>query len=222
MSMEKNAAYARADAALTALASRCLLQPTMELAQEVQSGMLASRFGGILAEHPGADVQDALAALHAFQEETQGKRENDARLMLETDYNRLFVAVLGKLLAVPYDSFYKPHAATTGVAGFAGPSEREVVAFYGEHGYEMPEHFVDFADHIAIELEFLAMMASAEADAWEAGDIERAEAIRRDADAFRREHPASFIVRLAADIRAGAKRKFYPAIATIVEQAVLP
>ncbi len=118
MSMEKNAAYARADAALTALASRCLLQPTMELAQEVQSGMLASRFGGILAEHPGADVQDALAALHAFQEETQGKRENDARLMLETDYNRLFVGP-GKLLAVPYDCSTKPHAATTGVAGFA-------------------------------------------------------------------------------------------------------
>lgn len=221
MSMEKNAAYARADAALTALASRCLLQPTMELAQEVQSRMLASRFGGILAEHPGADVQDALAALHAFQEETQGKRENDARLMLETDYNRLFVGP-GRLLAVPYESFYKTPCGDDGRGRLRGPSEREVVAFYGEHGYEMPEHFVDFADHIAIELEFLAMMASAEADAWEAGDVERAEAIRRDADAFRREHPASFIVRLAADIRAGAKRRFYPAIATIVEQAVLP
>lgn len=220
MSREENAAYARADAVLTALASRCLLQPTMELAEEVQTGALAARFEAVLSGHPSGDVQTALASLRAFQEETQGKQLNDARLMLETDYNRLFVGP-GKLIAVPYESFYKSLCGEDGRGRLRGPAEREVVAVYGEHGYEMPDHFVEFADHIAIELEFLAMMASAEADAWAAGDEERACLVRQDADAFRCEHPGSFIARLAADMRTGAKRAFYPAIATIVEQAVL-
>lgn len=220
MPMEEKAAYAHADAALTALVSWCLLQPTMDLAEEVQSETLVPQFEEILATHPNSSVQDALSALRSFQKKTQGLQLNDARLMLETDYNRLFVGP-GKLLAVPYESFYETTSDSNGRGRLRGPAEREVIAFYREHGYQMPEHFVDFADHIAIELEFLAALAANEANAWEAGDEERAETLREAADAFRKKHPGRFIAQLATDIRNGAKREFYPAIATIVEQAIL-
>ena len=220
MLAKENAEYARADAALCSLASRCLLQPTMELAHDVQTGEILASFKALLSEHPRAEIQEALGLLQTFQEKTCGKELNDARLMLETDYNRLFVGP-ARLLAVPYESFYKTPRGENDRGRLRGPSEREVVAAYGEHGYTMPEHFVDFADHIAIELEFLAMLANDEAALWEAGDTEAAEKLRADAEAFRIEHPASFIGALADDIRTGAHREFYPAMANIVEVAIL-
>ena len=89
--MEEQAREARAEAALTALISRCLLRPSLEFAEEVQCGEVADAFGEMLRDCPDEKVVAALGELRAFCEEAAGSAPNDARLMLETDFNRLFV-----------------------------------------------------------------------------------------------------------------------------------
>ncbi len=218
--MEEQARQARAEAALTALISRCLLRPSLDFAEEAQRGETADKFDEMLSGCPDEQVAAALGDLRRFCDEAAGVATNDARLMLETDYNRLFVGP-NKLLAVPYESFYKTAKDEHGRGRLRGPSEREVTAFYQENGFAMPEHFVDFADHIAIELEFLGAMADKEADALLAGDAEKAAGIREAADSFREKHPASWIDEFARDVRAGARRAFYPAVVTIAQQTIL-
>ncbi len=220
MSMTERASAARAYAALASLASRCLSRPTMELAESVQRGETAARFAEILCDYPDERVQDALVELKLFGEEAANVAANDARLMLETDFNRLFVGP-GALLAVPYESFYKTAKDENGRGRLRGPSEREVALCYKENGFEMPDGFVEFADHMAIELEFLAAMSDKEADALLRGDESEADAIFEKAQAFRLEHPATWIDELADGVFKGAHRRFYPAIITIVQNAVL-
>ena len=218
--MEEQAREARAEAALTALISRCLLRPSLEFAEEVQRGEVADAFGEMLRDCPDEKVVAALGELHAFCEEAASAAPNDARLMLETDFNRLFVGP-GTLLAVPYESFYKTMKDENGRGHLRGPSEQQVAACYVLNGFKMPDHFVDFADNIAIELEFLGVMADKEADAFLAGNEEEAASIRNAAEAFREKHPMSWIGEFAHDVRSGARRAFYPAIVTIAEQTIL-
>ena len=166
--MEEQAREARAEAALTALISRCLLRPSLEFAEEVQRGEVADGRNQHGSREGDEKVVAALGELRAFCEEAAGSAPNDARLMLETDFNRLFVGP-GTLLAVPYESFYKTMKDENGRGHLRGPSEQQVAACYALNGFKMPDHFVDFADSIAIELEFLGVMADKEADAFLAG-----------------------------------------------------
>lgn len=220
MSTTERACAARAYAALASLASRCLSRPTMDLAECVQRGELAARFAEILCDYPDERVQEALADLKSFGDEAAKVAANDARLMLETDFNRLFVGP-GVLLAVPYESFYKTAKDENGRGHLRGPSEREVALCYKANGFKMPDDFVEFADHMAIELEFLAAMSDKEADTLLQGDESKADAIFKGAEAFRLEHPATWIGELADGILKGAHRPFYPAVISIVQNAVL-
>lgn len=218
--MEEQAREARAEAALTALISRCLLRPSLEFAEEAQRGEVADALGEMLCNCPDEEVTAALGDLRQFCVQAANVAPNDARLMLETDFNRLFVGP-GTLLAVPYESFYKTMKDEHGRGHLRGPSEQQVAACYELNGFKMPDHFVDFADHIAIELEFLGAMADKEADALLAGKEEEAAAIRNVAEAFREKHPMSWIGEFANDVRSGAHRAFYPAIVTIAERTIL-
>ena len=210
--MEEQAREARAEAALTALISRCLLRPSLEFAEEVQRGEVADAFDEMLRDCPDEKVVATLGELRAFCEEAASSAPNDARLMLETDFNRLFVGP-GTLLAVPYESFYKTMKDENGRGHLRGPSEQQVAACYALNGFKMPDHF--------IELEFLGVMADKEADAFLAGNEEEAAAIRNAAEAFRGKHPMSWIGEFARDVRSGSRRAFYPAIVTIAEQTIL-
>ena len=90
--MEEQAREARAEAALTALISRCLLRPS-RIRRRGAAGEVADAFGENAARLPRRKVVAALGELRAFCEGSRRQRPNDARLMLETDFNRLFVAL---------------------------------------------------------------------------------------------------------------------------------
>ena len=74
----------------------------------------------------------------------------------------------------------------------------------------MPDHFVDFADNIAIELEFLGVMADKEADAFLAGNEEEAAAIRNAAEAFREKTPYELDWRVRTRRSLGRPQGFLP------------
>lgn len=214
MNANQNAALAQADANLAALLTKCLLRPTVELASFVKSGALGEELAAIVGNHPDQEVADALASLDAFRTELAALEDDRARLALEVDYNRLFVGP-STIFAPPYESCYTTPVGDNGHGHLRGPAEREVHATYRTWGFDMPQEFVDYPDHIAVELDFLSALSALEARAWNEGDEDRALALQAAADEFRQRHLSRWLARWHDDVRKGAKGSFYPAVATI-------
>lgn len=217
---EASVDVARADALLTELLARCFLRPVREFSDQVRTGALHAALADLLSAGSDVTVRQALDDIAAFGDELAHMDPERARLTLEADYNRLFVGP-GHLLAPPYESFYTTPGGEDGRGRLRGPAERAVHAFYTENGFAMPEQFVDFPDHIAIELDFLAAMCDKEARLRTAGEGERAEEVRIAADTFRVLHPAQWFGEMKDGIDQGAQTTFYPAAAALVQKVVL-
>lgn len=221
MDHKEQSEQARAESVSLGLLAKSLFRPSAQYASELRDGVVQANLRGLLGEWPDGDVQAALDALDAFGRELQELDLDAARLTLEVDYNRLFVGP-GTLLAPPYESFY----ATVGVqpdgrGQVRGLPEREVSAEYAAHGLGMPEAFVEFPDHIAVELEYLALLAAQEADAWEAGDAELATSLQADQERFREDHLGTWLHEFARRVAEGAQTAFYRSVASLVERTAL-
>ena len=214
------AAIAHADADITELLAECFLRPTFKLGIALREGTLFHDLAELVSDQAGHDVLQALDVIGSYREQFATFDDNQCRLALEVDYNRLFVGP-ARLLAPPYESFYTTPGGEDGRGRLRGPAEREVRATYLSNGFAMPETFVDFPDHVAIELDFLAAMADKEARLWEEGDEEGAMAVIASEDAFRERHLEAWFPKLKADIESGSQTDFYPAIAALVSGLVL-
>lgn len=210
----ESAAAARVESATFALLSRCLLRPARALSDDVASGSVASQLAEVFDGTCSSEIAQRLDSVRAFGEELSAREGDAARLALEVEYNRLFVGP-GKLLAPPYESYYLSEARRAGSGRLRTDAERSVARAYAARGYAMPEEFVELPDHVAVELEFLALVAAQEAEAWDAGDAQRARDARHAADAFADAHPAQWLLAFARDVHAGARLPFYPAIADL-------
>jgi putative dimethyl sulfoxide reductase chaperone len=213
------AELARAEGAMLGLLAKGLFRPTLELAEELRSGAFIGDLRGIVSTEEPA-MASALGTLDAFAEHLKGIEPDEARLALEVDYNRLFVGP-SALLAPPYESFYETTEHGDSERGsLRGRSERAVNAEYLAHGLAMPEGFIEFPDHIAVELEYLSHLASQEADAWERGDESAAVSLQEDQDRFRAQHISRWIEPFSANVSDGAKTTFYPAVTSLVHEMV--
>ncbi len=88
-----------------------------------------------------------------------GIGDNEAFRVLQAEYVRLFINALPEVPCPPYGSFYLEGA-------LMGESTVRLRKLYASYGWQTDE----LADHIAVELEFLAMLAAMGED----------EAIRKD------------------------------------------
>ncbi len=70
-------------------------------------------------------------------------------------------------------------------------------------------------DHIALECEFVALLAGREADAWQAGQREEARQIWGTTNRFLSEHVLSWGGKFCADLLALAQVDFYRAVARL-------
>lgn len=208
------AGEARALAALWGALARGLLRPDAALVEQVRSGAFAVGLDGLLDRGADPALDRALGLLGEYGRDAAGRDAETVRLELEVEYNRLFVGP-AKLVAPPYESYYAS-ASPEGKGGRLRTADEFAVRHaYEAAGYAMPDAFVDLPDHIALELDFLALLVRDEAAAWEAGEAGRAEELRARADAFAAEHPARWVGRLATLVDAGARLGFYPALARI-------
>lgn len=215
------AAQARAESVLLRLCAKSLYRPTVELAREIQEGIFAGDLRNLLGECPDSEIAAALDALDACGADLEGLDLVAARLVLEVDYNRLFVGP-SVLLAPPYESFYTTASQTEGQRGVVrGPAERAVRTEYAKHGLAMPEEFVEFPDHIAVELEFLSLLAAHEAEAWERGDEESARSLQEDQERFREQHLGRWIEAFATEVDRSARTAFYAAAVRLAERVVV-
>lgn len=209
---ERSLACAQAD--LFSIAARVMRRPDASLAVDVMEGRLSARLGAAVA----AGAENALAFLDELRtfEEASAKRDaEEMRLRLEVDYNRLFVGP-GALAAPPYESYYASEAKAPGSGRLRTEEERQVVRAYARRGYAMPEELVELPDHIAVELEFLALLACEEAAAWGAGDVEKAFELQGAQESFIEEHLGTWAGKLAARVRAEARCALYPAVLGLV------
>ena len=215
MHIAEERAFAQADASLAALLAKGFLRPEMDFVGLLRDGSYAAQLRGLLA---APDESVIAQAIHRIDEQGQALASmgaEDARLVLEVDYNRLFVGP-GVLLAVPYESFYRSAPDENGRGTICGPEMLAVKDFYGRFGTAMPDHFVEYPDHVALELEFLSLLAQEEATCWERGDSEGARVFQKGAAEFRRDHLGVWAHRFADDVKAGAETDLYPALADLL------
>jgi TorA maturation chaperone TorD len=93
--------------------------------------------------------------------ETGVARDRDAKQLeaLQSEYVRLFINALPETPCPPYGSFYLEGT----LMGISTLEVKDLYAAYGFHTDEMP-------DHIAVELEFLALLGTASKQEEEVGE----------------------------------------------------
>lgn len=214
MDYREEAGLAQAQARLFELLAHCFRRPDASLAATLSGSGLSKEFGAVLSGGGSHAIASALERLAVFERRCSSETLENVRLALEVDYNRLFVGP-ASLLAPPYESYYASDAEGKGFGRLRTAEERAVVAAYRESGYEVPGFFTDLPDHIAVELEFLSLLAGNEACAWGSGDVDEAEGTKCAQANFIERHTSTWVARFAECVERGARTALYPAAAQI-------
>lgn len=93
----------------------------------------------------------------------------------------------------------------------------EVMAIMRSEGVEKRPDFHDSEDHIAVELEFMEVLAQRTAAALRAGDEATATRLLTCQRNFLEDHLASWVPLLASDMRTFAKTNFYQGLSYVTE-----
>ncbi|RMF37178.1 MAG: hypothetical protein D6754_10025 [Alphaproteobacteria bacterium] len=137
----------------------------------------------------------------------------DLREALAIDFTHIFHDPEGKIM--PYEGLM-----LAGDDELHGKRSEEVERFLASVGYRVPPESGEMADHIAVELEFMADLARREAGAVAGHDhetAERARAIQRD---FLEQHLGQWLDRLAGQVAARAQGPFYANLARALAEFV--
>ena len=153
---------------------------------------------GDLAAHFGRELAEGLSAMQADL-----RRGPDARVAVRRDYTALFIGPRKKL-APPWESVYRSPDRLV-----MQEPEREVVRAYASErvGFEgMGGHRP--ADHVALELQFVALMLERSA---------RSRSARASLRRFLDQHLLQWLPALAADVKLHAKTEFFRGLAQALE-----
>lgn len=132
---------------------------------------------------------------------------------LVPEYHRLFVGP-ESLPAPPYESVYREGWRVM------GESTLDVQRQYEEAGYALDPARHDPPDHVTAELAFLALLAEAEAAAWETGDLHAVLSWLRRARAFLDEHLARWVPVFCDRVQASTMSPFYWSLAGLLRDVV--
>ena len=122
---------------------------------------------------------------------------------LVAEYARLFVGP-GPPAAHPYESVYRERQVM-------GNCSLAVHQRYAEEGLAPQDHLLP--DHVAVELEFMAHLASKEAEAWEQGDHDGAEACLVRQELFLQEHLGRWLPSFCQRVLVSEAHPFYADLA---------
>lgn len=182
--------------------SACYYEPAPEFEEE-------KLFDSIVIAAERLDPQLAAMALQL----REAFAANDLQTLL-VDYTRLFLGPIDTL-AKPYGTFWLPAPA---------PQEDNpppaVLEIYSEGGFDIDDEFQELPDHVAVELEFLYLLAFAQNQARQAGDGDALAASERLQKRFLNEHLGAWIGPFAAAVRSGAQTPFYKELAALTESFV--
>lgn len=187
------------------LAGLCAM-PSKATIQEIAGRSLAFSNSGSLP--PG--LTDALRALMSYKPDfTGGGLETD----LQVEFTKLFRGVSkGYSPPPPYESVYRDGL-------LQGRTAREVAAAYSANGLELSKGSKELPDYIGVELKFMSMLASKEAEAWKSKSGRGLDLIRAQRQ-FAKEHILTWIPRFCARAEKLATSDFYRASMRLLQTAV--
>lgn len=200
--------------------SSCFMRPSLTLAEAIRSRKLADGFAVQLDTTEDPALADALAQLTSFSLELKETSLEEIRLLLEVEYNRLFVGP-DKVPCPPYESYYRTDVPEIRLRTLKGPAEQQVKEFYRTFGLIMADDYYELADHLFVELDFLSYLNLMEARAWKNDDQEEIQRIRQGYDIFLRNHLQKWFASFAKDVTTHGRLSFYPALVTIISRTIL-
>ncbi|MGV8084367.1 MAG: molecular chaperone [Coriobacteriia bacterium] len=141
-----------------------------------------------------------------------------AEIDLARDYAKVFCGACstGMQAAYPFESVYtsKDHLLMQ-------EARDEVLALYQTCGFAVKENWHDPEDHIALELEFMALLSRQTSEALAEGDTNRASDLLNRQLAFARDHLLNWVPAFTRDVLRFAATDFYKGVAYLTE-AFLP
>ena len=134
------------------------------------------------------------------------RAHEDIVLDLARDYVRSFIGhgVNGHSAAYPFESVHTSERRL-----LMQEARAEVLAIYRANNLKKDPSWKDCEDHIALELEFMQVMADRTAQALERDDVAAATAMLQTQRAFVRNHLANWVPILAGEIKLFAQTDFY-------------
>lgn len=138
----------------------------------------------------------------------------DTLTELAVDYMRTFIGhgVDGYSAAYPFESVY-----TSDRRLLMQGSRKEVLAFYRKFGIDKDADWHEPEDHIALELEFMQILAGRMVDALKEGDMEQAAEFAEAQKDFVSEHLVNWVPMMTGDMEKFCKTSFYRGVANLLE-----
>ena len=222
MDLKEQAAEARMMGDVYSLLFECFSHPTDEFVEKLASDAVHAAFAAILdGDTSHADTQRGLELVDGTR--FRDFQTGDLRLLIEADYNRLFVGP-GKLLAPPYESVYLSKRDFFQKEGkeakaiidpmHAASLNRE----YVRQGYAISDTYSDFADHIMFELDYCSYLYRKAAEAFEANEGDRGDACLALERVFVADHLAQWIGALTERINGNTKAGFHEGAALLARR----
>ncbi len=133
---------------------------------------------------------------------------------LAVDYVRVFIGhgVDAFSAAYPFESVY-----TSEKRLLMQDARDEVLAIYRAAGLDKKESWKEGEDHVALELEFMQVLANRTTDALKKGDEDEAAALLTTQQNFLNDHLASWVPMMTADMKRFAKTDLYLGLAYLTD-----
>lgn len=133
---------------------------------------------------------------------------------LAADYLRTFLGhgYSGHSAAYPFESVYSSEKRL-----LMSSARDEVLALYRAAGLDKKPEWKEGEDHVALELEFMQVLAGRTADALEAGLEGKAISLLRSQKSFLDDHLGAWVPLLADGMRNFAKTDFYRGLSYLLE-----
>lgn len=133
---------------------------------------------------------------------------------LKVDYARCFLGqgVDGYSAAYPYESVY-----TSEKRLMMQDARDEVLAIYRSQGLDKQETWKEAEDHLALELEFMQILANRTVDALKAGDEDAAIDLLATQKNFLEDHLMAWVPMMTSDMRRFAKTDLYRGLASLTD-----
>jgi TorA maturation chaperone TorD len=166
---------------------------------------------GDLAELEEDTMKEGFRTLRQYLQGLSNRNLEDVRLELAAEYADLFLGIAGKP-PHPSESVY---VSTDKLV--MGKARDEVLDAYRRAGLDKVREFTEPEDHIAIELNFMAILCQRTVDAIETDNAKRTREFLGIQKEFIEKHLARWIPQLTKDILEQAEVDFYRGIAMITD-----
>jgi TorA maturation chaperone TorD len=166
----------------------------------------AAAVAGALKEEAGALAPFAFyLPWKAFLDALEAVDRREAA-RLQEEYVQLFVLSPEYVPCLPCESAYLPSPVAPGWTAISLEQE------YAGDGLGLSPALQEAPDHVAVELEFMALLCGREAEAWEAErPVKGVEILRRQA-AFLDEHLGRWLPRFAAAVAGKGESELYTSV----------